>query len=244
MSGCLEVTEMPDRLVVVMNRPEAKNALNRQLISELGAVVDELQARPRILLITGGENGSFAAGADLVELLERDRDQTLAGPISGVFERLARLPLPTVAAIDGYALGGGAELALACDLRIGSTRMAIDFPEVHIGAIAGAGGCFRLRSQVGVSLAKQMLLTGRRLDAQECLARDLVLRIVDPPQLLAAAHTLVDQLDAMSAAALRLTKAVTDVASADAHPLIDQLAQTVFVGDAERDSRIRTFLAR
>jgi enoyl-CoA hydratase/carnithine racemase len=239
VTTCLDVTELPDRVVVVMNRPEVKNALNRQLIGELTEVVDELHAKPRILLITGGERGSFAAGADLAELLERDRDQTLAGPIAGVFD-----PLPTVAAIDGYALGGGAELALACDLRIGSSRMTIGFPEVHIGAIAGAGGCFRLRSHVGVSLAKQMLLTGRRLNAGECLDRDLVLRIVEPDELLVAAHALVDQLTAMAPAALRLTKAVTDIAAAEAHPLIDQLAQAVLVGDPERDSRIRTFLAR
>ena len=116
----LSVEEHTDRLVVTLRRPAARNAINGRMIAELHRVCEELERTPKLLLLTG-HDGVFAGGADIGELRRRGRDEALEGINSRLFERVRRLPLPTVAAVPGWALGGGAELAYACDLRIAGT---------------------------------------------------------------------------------------------------------------------------
>jgi enoyl-CoA hydratase len=243
VSESVRVRRLADRTEVTIHRPAARNAIDRDVREGLAAVVAELEAEPRFLIVTGGADGSFVAGADVGELRGRSRDETLSGPVALLFDRLARLPLPTVAAMDGFALGGGAELALACDLRIATPRLLFGFPEPRLGAVAGAGGCYRLARVAGHGLAAQLLLGGRQLGADEARARDLVLDVVEPADLLDAAHALVDRMARLSPAALRLTK--TALGAPDgAHPTVDLLAQALLVGDPEREERMQRFLEK
>lgn len=137
--SALEVDERPDRVVVTLSRPEARNAINAAMIVDLHGVCELLEQAPRPMILTGA-NGTFAAGADISELKARGRDQALQGINSRLFDRVARLPQPTIAAVDGPALGGGAELAYACDIRLASPRASFANPEPGLGIIAAAGG--------------------------------------------------------------------------------------------------------
>ncbi|MBU2669287.1 enoyl-CoA hydratase/isomerase family protein [Actinoplanes bogorensis] len=235
----LDVEELDDRVVVTLRRPEARNAINAAMAAELHEVCAALEAKPRLLLITGAD-GTFAAGADIGELRERGRDQALQGINRRVFDRIAKLPLPTVAAVDGYALGGGAELAYACDLRLASPTAVFGNPEPGLGILAAAGASWRLRELVGGSVAKQVLLAGKRLDADDALRFGLVAEVVPAGELITRAHALLDRMSRSGALALRLTKLVAD---GDGHPLTDDLAQAVLFETDDKRDRMDAFLA-
>ncbi|WP_331766938.1 enoyl-CoA hydratase/isomerase family protein [Embleya sp. NBC_00896] len=237
----LLVEERPDRVVVALHRPEARNAIDARMITELHDVCDLLERDPRLLLLTG-HGGVFAGGADIAELLRRGRDQALRGINSRLFERVRRLPMPTVAAVDGWALGGGAELAYACDIRIAGPDAVFGNPEPALGILAAAGACWRLPELIGESLAKQVLLAGRNLDAPAALAAGLVIDVVPAATLLDAAHALLDRMARSSAVALRLTKLVVDAPGG--HPAVDDLAQAVLFEGQDKQERMTRFLAR
>lgn len=243
VTDAVRIVRGEDRVEVTIHRPATRNAIDREVREALAEVVGELEVDPRFLIVTGGTEGAFVAGADLGELRLRSRDETLRGPVALLFDRMARLPLPTVAAMDGFALGGGAELALACDLRIATPRLLFGFPEPRLGVVAGAGGCYRMSRVGGHGLAAQLLLGGRQLSGEEALARDLVLDVVEPERLLSAAHELVDRMARLSPIALRLTKTAL-AAPEDAHPTLDLLAQALLVGDEERERRMRRFVEK
>ena len=236
----LTVEELDDRVVVTLRRPDARNAINAAMVRELHDVCALLEERPRLLLLTG-DGGTFAAGADIGELRDRGADQALRGINSRIFDRIARLPLPTVAAVDGYALGGGAELAYACDIRLASPSAVFGNPEPGLGILAAAGACWRLRELVGASVAKQVLLAGRRLDADDAHRLGLVAEVVPAGDLLKRAHALLDRMARSGALALRLTKLVSDAAGG--HPVTDDLAQAILFESAEKRSRMDAFLA-
>jgi enoyl-CoA hydratase/carnithine racemase len=210
------------------------------MVRELHDVCAALEERPRLLLLTG-DGGTFAAGADIAELRERGREQALRGINSRLFDRIARLPLPTVAAVDGLALGGGAELAYACDIRLASPAATFGNPEPGLGILAAAGACWRLRELVGASVAKQVLLAGRRLDAEDAYRLGLVADIVPAGDLLKRAHELLDRMARSGALALRLTKLVTDAPGG--HPIADDLAQAILFESDDKRARMDAFLA-
>lgn len=237
----LLVERRADRVVVTLHRPEAHNAIDARMIDELHAVCDLLEREPRFLLLTG-HGGAFAGGADIAELLRRGRDEALRGINSRLFERVRRLPMPTLAAVDGWALGGGAELAYACDLRIAGPDAVFGNPEPGLGILAAAGACWRLPELVGESVAKQVLLAGRHLDARASLATGLVIDVVAGERLLDEAHALIDRMARSSATALRLTKLVVD--SPGAHPIADDLAQAVLFEGHDKEERMRRFLEK
>ncbi len=241
MTETLAMTERDDRVIVVLRRPEARNAINAAMVEELHEVCAELERRPRLLLLTG-DGGSFAAGADIGELRERGRDEALSGINSRLFDRIARLPLPTVAAVDGYALGGGAELAYACDIRLASPEARFGNPEPGLGILAAAGACWRLGELVGRSVAKQVLLGGRTLNAEEAERFGLVAEVVPAEDLLDHAHRLLDRMARNAPAALRLTKLVLDADGP--HPLADDLAQAVLFETEDKRDRMQRFLER
>jgi len=240
-SETLLIEEHADRLVVTLNRPEKRNAIDAHLVEELHAVCARLEHEPRLLLLTGAD-GVFAGGADIAQLRERGRLDALAAINVGLFERIRRLPLPSLAAIDGPALGGGAELAYACDLRICTARAFFGQPEVRLGILAGAGSCYRLPALVGEGMAKEMLFTGRRVQAAEAFATRLVNRVVeDPLELLPAAHAMLDEIARGSTLALRLTKLAVD-APAAAHPQLDLASQAILFEDEQKRERMTAFL--
>lgn len=242
MSAPLLVEEHEDRVVLRLNRPEVRNAIDLATVEALHEACALLEREPRIALVVGS-GGVFAAGADIAQLRERRRDDALAGINSGVFDRVHRLPMPVIGLIDGYALGGGAELAYACDLRIGTPSTRIGNPEPGLGILAAAGASWRLRELVGEPLAKEVLLAGRILTAEEAHAARLLNEVVEPEDLEDAGHRLADRIAGQAPLAVRLTKAVFH-SPREAHPLLDDVAQAVLFETQDKHDRMTAFLER
>lgn len=239
----LRVTEHDGIVVIELCRPAERNAINAEMVAELHAVCHDLEQDPRLSIITGGSDGVFAGGADIAQLRERGRDDALAGINLRLFDRIRALPMPTIAAVDGYALGGGAELTYACDLRIATPRAVFGQPEPRLGIIAGAGATHRLVRLIGESVAKHILLAGDRVTAQRAMEIGLVHSIVEPSNLAAAARQLAEKMLQNSPIALRMTKLAVDAAP-EAHPQIDLAIQAMLFDDAEKFRRMGEFLSK
>jgi enoyl-CoA hydratase len=238
----LKIDDGGDRLSVQLHRPEVRNAIDQQMVDELHEVCAGLERNPRVLVLSG-TGGVFASGADIAQLRERRRDDALAGINSTLFSRIASLPMPVIAALDGYALGGGAELAFAADFRIGTPSLKIGNPETGLGILPAAGATWRLRELIGEPLAKEILLAGRVLDADEALAARLITEIHPAEDLLPAAHRLADRIARQDPLATRITKSVFH-APPEAHPVIDQLAQGILFESEAKFERMQAFLDR
>lgn len=228
---------------MTLNRPEARNAINLEMVDALHEVCADLERTPRILVLAGS-GGIFAAGADIAELRERGRADALRGINSSLFDRVARLPLPTVAVVDGAAIGGGAELAYACDFRIGTARTRFGNPEPGLGILAAAGACLRLVTLIGEPRAKEILLAGRILKPDEAFAVGLLTSVVaEGESVEAAVDAFLARMSGMDPLALRLTKLVMQ-APREAHPAIDNVAQAVLFETQEKRDRMDAFLAK
>lgn len=236
----LLIEEREDRLTVLLNRPEVRNAIDQTMVDELHLVCAELERNPKVLIIAGTE-GVFASGADIGQLRERRRDDALQGINSTIFVRIAKLPMPVIAALDGYCLGGGAELAYAADFRIGTPSVRIGNPETGLGILAAAGASWRLKELVGEPKAKEILLAGAVLRAEEALRISLITEIHEAPELMDAAHKLADRIGRQDPLAVRITKSVFH-APAEAHPLIDTLAQGILFESQAKFDRMQAFL--
>lgn len=238
--------ERPDRVVAAMDRPAVRNAIDETMVGEFHALCGWLERTPRVLVITGTEvdgKGVFASGADIAQLRERRREDALAGVNSRLFDRIHALPMPVIAALDGYALGGGAELAYAADFRIATPALKIGQPETGLGISAAAGGLWRLRELVGEPVALQLLLAGRILDADEALGLHLVTELHEPAELVTAAHALADRIAAQDPLAVRITKRVFAMPR-EAHPHVDELAQAILFESQAKFDRMQAFLDR
>ncbi|MBG6238737.1 enoyl-CoA hydratase [Mycetocola sp. CAN_C7] len=238
----LQVVRGETTVEVILNRPEVRNAINQTMVDELHEVCSELERDPRILIL-GGAGGTFASGADIAELRDRRAADALAGINTRLFVRIAELPMPVIAVLDGPALGGGAELAYAADFRIASPALRIGNPEVSLGIIAAAGANWRLRELVGEPLAKEILLAGRVLTADEALAARLVTEIHPPSELPGAARALADRILRGDPAALRATKRVF-AAGRSEHPRIDLEEQAVLFDSPSKVALMTAFLDR
>ncbi len=241
-AGPLRVDEREDRVVATLDRPEARNAIDQATVDALHALCERLEAHPRTLILTGA-GGDFAAGADIAQLRERRAEDARRGINATAFVRVAALPMPVIAALDGYALGGGAELAYAADLRIATPRLRIGNPETGLGIIAAAGATWRLPQLVGDARAAELLLTGRILDAQTALDWGLVSALHEPDDLLDAAHALADRIAANDPLATRHTKTALR-APAERHPDIEGELQAELFESPEKFRRMDAFLAR
>jgi enoyl-CoA hydratase len=246
----LLVSEDDDRIHVRLHRPEVLNAIDATMVRELHIVCAHLEAAPKILILSGtpenqetGTKAVFASGADIAQLRERRRDDALAGINSSLFERIAKLPMPVIAALDGFALGGGAELAYAADFRIGTAGLRLGNPETGLGIMAAAGATWRLRELVGEPLSKEILLASRILTGEECLKTGLISELSEPGKLLEAAHGLADRIARQDPLAVRLTKAVYHTPR-EVHPLIDTLAQGMLFESQAKYDRMQQFLDR
>ena len=175
--------------ILTLNRPEALNALSFDLIAQIGRAFDEVAASAsRALIITGAGEKAFCAGADITELTGRSLADQKAGAELGqsVFAKLDRLPMPSIALLNGYAFGGGCELALACSFRLALPKAKFGLPEIKLGLIPGYGGTQRLPRLIGEARALEIILTGRTVGAEEAERIGLVNRIVTEPGLDAA----------------------------------------------------------
>lgn len=238
----LLIERLPDRTIIRLNRPEVRNAIDQSMVDALHAVCAELEAEPKVAILTG-TSGIFAAGADIAQLRDRRRDDALAGINSKIFSRIQELPMPVIALIDGFALGGGAELAFAADFRIGTPSAKIGNPEAGLGILAAAGAAWRLRELVGEPRAKEILLAGRTLQADEARTIGLLNDVVDPEDLEAAGQALADRIASFAPLAVRLSKSAFH-APREAHPLIDNVAQAVLFETEEKFARMDAFLSK
>lgn len=206
--------------ILTVNRPQVLNALNNETMDELMAAFDQLDAdvSVRAIVVTGAGEKSFVAGADINELKPLSviggLDKTRHGQL--LLRRIENLNKPVIAAVNGFALGGGLELALACDIRIASTKAKMGLPEVKLGVIPGFGGTQRLPRLVGKGLALELICTGEPVDAQEALRIGLVNKVVEPEQLLPTALAMVERIAANGPLAIRAARrAVIDGLNTD-----------------------------
>lgn len=242
MTESLLIERRRDRVVATLIRVDKRNAIGQATIDALHALCAELEVEPRILILTGA-GGVFASGADIAQLLHRRAADARQGINATAFIRIHELPMPVIAAIDGYALGGGAELAFAADLRIGTPELKIGNPETGLGILAAAGATWRLREIVGEARASELLLTGRILDADEALRWGIVSSLHPGPQLLAAAHALADRIAANDPLATQYTKRALRAPRGN-HPAIELELQAELFESPEKERRMTEFLAR
>ena len=200
--------------IITLNRPEVLNALNIQLITDLNNLLDELEKDPKILIITGTGKG-FAAGADIKEMAGMSPDEALELSRNGqkTFQRLENYPFPVIAAVNGYALGGGCELCIACDIRLASKEAKFGQPEVKLGLIPGYGATHKLARHVGLGNAMYMMATALTVGAEDAFRMGLVQEVCEPEALLERALEIADILGKVGPDALKAVKAVTQVSS-------------------------------
>jgi len=233
---------------LTLNRPEARNALSRALVASLRAELAALAAQPGVttVVLTGAGGKAFCAGADLKERLGMTLDETRAflHELGALVQAVEDFPAPVVAAIAGAALGGGLELALAADIRLADESASLGLSEVRLGIIPGAGGTQRLSRLCGIAVAKELILTGRRIDAATALRLGLLSRVVPEAELEPAVTEICAELCAGGPLALAQAKHAID--SGFGRPMPEGLAverrgYEAVLGSADRKEGLRAF---
>ena len=202
-------TELEGVALVTIDRPSALNALSFDLLDELAAALDDLDRDPgcRAVVLTGAGGRAFAAGADIVELSEQTYASLHEGRRFDVWDRLARVGVPVIAAVRGVALGGGCELAMTCDMIVAAEDASFGQPEIRLGVMPGAGGTQRLTRAIGKARAMELILTGQSLSAAEALVLGLVTRVVPAAATVDVALELAARIAALPRLAVRAAKA-------------------------------------
>jgi enoyl-CoA hydratase len=199
---------------LTVSRPDVRNALDGETVAEFHRALEEASAaRAAVLIVTGQGDKAFVSGADISSIRERRRDDALASINSRLMAAVEAHEAVTIAAVNGFALGGGCELALACDLRVAAENAVFGLPEPSLGIIPGAGGTQRLPRIVGLGRAKEMILTGARWDARQARDAGLVSQVVPRTELMAAARAMAERVLALGPLAVRLAKAALNASS-------------------------------
>ena len=193
---------------LTISAPKSLNALNSTILGELNDALDKLPANTRVLIITGDGEKSFVAGADISEMAHLSLNEGTAFGKKGanVFRKIETLPIPVIAAVNGFALGGGCEIAMACDIRICSSNARFGQPEVGLGIIPGFSGTYRLAKLVGMGMAKQLIFTGRNIKAKEALRIGLVNAVYESDELMGAAMKMAKGIAKQAPIAIRQSK--------------------------------------
>ena len=235
------ITDSKDRVgIITFNRPKALNALCARLIEELNSALDDFEADDGIkaIVLTGSER-AFAAGADISEMQDKDFIGVMKDDFIEPWERITRVRKPVIAAVAGYALGGGCELAMMCDIIIAAEGAKFGQPEITLGTIPGSGGTQRLTRAVGKSKAMDMILTGRMMDAEEAERSGLVTRIVPADALLDEAVALAAKIAEMSAPVAAMAKEAInrsyEVSLSEGVRFERRLFQSTFATDDRRE---------
>jgi len=249
MSYELLSIERDENLVTVtMNRPDAMNALSKALVSEMHRAFDELREDSSIgCIILTGAGGNFVAGADIGELKQRLALESLAAINSALFKKIEEHPVPVVAAIEGYCLGGGCELSLACDMRVVAKSSKFGQPEVGLGIIPAAGGTQRLPRIIGLGRAKEWVLTGWVYDADEAYRIGLANMLVDDGKALEGARELVGRILKRGPLAVRVAKVALNASSRtsmDGGLALESVGQAMLFESEDKMQRMQAFLDR
>jgi enoyl-CoA hydratase len=208
----LKITIAEGIATVVISRPEAMNALNTRFFNEMNAFLDAAEQDENIkIIVLTGDGKAFVAGADIAEMVNKDsREGTAFSKIGqDTFARLENMQVPVIAAVNGFALGGGCELAMACDIRIASNKAKFGQPEVNLGLIPGYGGTQRLSRLTNLGNALLILYTADMVTADEALRIGLVQKVVEPEQLLPEVTALAQKIIAKGPQSVKLIKSVT-----------------------------------
>lgn len=219
----VQVTEGIGELI--LDRPERAHAYDRAHLDALEAGIAELEAKVLVMLVRATGSGAFCGGADIDEMRSVNPMDALELQSQRVFSHIARSPLISIAAVHGPAVAGGFELALACDLRVVGPAARFSLPETEFGLIPSAGGCTRLTRAVGPSVAKQVILAGRTLSAQESITLGLSIQMADDPAV--AALGLAHSLETRDPAAMRLAKQVIDQGETSAALAAERFAEAL-----------------
>jgi enoyl-CoA hydratase len=234
---------------LTIDRPQVKNALDLQTVHDIRAALQTLAADDSVgvLIVTGGGETAFVSGADINDIRARGRDEGLAAINSSLFAEVERFPRPTIAAVNGHALGGGCELALACDIRIASENASFGQPELGLGIIPGAGATQRLPRIVGLGRAKHLILTGETIDARQALDMGLITAIAPAGQLQIRARELAKKILRQGPLAARLAKLALNASARvdlDSGLLIETLAQALCYGSEDKLEGTTAFLEK
>ena len=232
---------------ITINRPEVRNALNLDVLREIETALDGWRFDPEVavVIITGAGEKSFASGADIAELNRRTMVEALRPNMTATYRKIEEYEKPVIAAINGFALGGGLELALACDIRVASLNAKMGLPELNLAIIPGAGGTQRLSRILGKGKALEMILTGDVINAERAEQIGLVSRAVPLEELMPVAREYARKIAAKGPLATRLAKAVihhgADIEMGTAL-FLEKLAQTIMMGTEDKREGTQAFL--
>lgn len=232
---------------LTFHRPEVRNAMHLPMNLEIRDALAQLATREDVgaVVLTGAGDKAFVSGADIAELKAREGPVALERHNALLCDAIEAFPMPTIAAIRGFALGGGCEVALACDLRVAGRSARLGQPEVGLGILPAAGGTWRLQRIVGLAKAKELIFTGRIIDAEEALAIGLVNHVVADERVLERARLLGQEIAKNSRMAVRLAKIAIDrgrEVSQAAGQMLEALGQTVLYDDPDKHARMGAFL--
>lgn len=235
--------------VLTVDRPAVRNALNLETVQEIRAALQDLAANASVgvLIVTGAGDKAFVSGADINDIRARTLTDGLAAINSSLFAEVEKFPRPTIAAVNGAALGGGCELALACDIRVAADTARFGQPELNLGIIPGAGATQRLPRTVGIGWARHLVLTGETIDARQALEIGLVTAVVPPADLMPRARDLADRILRTGPLAARLAKLALNASSRvdlDSGLLIETLAQAICYNSDDKLEGTTAFLEK
>lgn len=232
-----------------INRPDVRNALNLECWQEISQFIDDINSNDdvRVAIITGVGEKAFAAGADINMLKERSFVDALSGSAQSTLTKLENSQKPIIAAVNGYAFGGGCELALACDIRVVSHNAIFGLPELSLGILPGAGGTQRLAKLVGLGRAKDVILAGRTFSGEEAVNIGLAYKVVPQEELINAANDIAKNILAKGPLALRLTKQIINASMStdtNAGQLLELLGYSLLVGSEDKREGIDAFFEK
>jgi enoyl-CoA hydratase len=236
---------------LTVNRPGALNALNREVLDEILDVLHAIRRDPsiRVLIVTGAGERAFVAGADVAAMAKMSAIEGLEFSHFGhhVMNLIEGLPIPVIAAVNGFALGGGLELALACDLIVASDKARFGQPEINLGLIPGFGGTQRLPRRIGLNRAREIIFTGEMFDAKTAFQWGLLAQVVEPGELMAVARNLAEKIAQKPAVALRQSKSALRAAATmteEAGLRFEQEAFGLTFASADRIEGTRAFVEK
>ncbi|WP_368296756.1 enoyl-CoA hydratase/isomerase family protein [Cytobacillus firmus] len=234
---------------IIINRPELRNALNIDTLLEIETALDKMRDDEdiRVIIFSGAGEKSFAAGADISQLSKRTMIDALKPNMTATYRKIEDYEKPTIAAINGYALGGGLELALACDIRVASLNAKVGLPEVGLGIMPGAGGTQRLSRIIGKGKAMELILTGDVITAAEAERLNLISKAVPQEELIETAKGYARRISVKGPLALRMAKAAVNRGAdmeMETALYLEKLAQTILIGSEDKLEGTQAFLEK